>query len=140
LPVFLFNNFKNAGNRVKYSERKEMIFITLAKIKDRLLPTFRQTLAQPPAYLTVHNVFWTLGQYDFIVVYEARNETEAMKGCLTWLKSCETQTLIAITNDEAKAVIGGAAARTRTVSSSARSSGVAKVVKRSIPDKFKRRI
>jgi uncharacterized protein with GYD domain len=120
-----------------------MIFITLAKMKDRLLPTFRSTLAKPPSYLQVHNVFWTLGQYDFVVVYEARNETEAMKGCLTWLKSCETQTLIAITNDEAKAVTGGAAATSaRRVPSSAKSrtTGVAKVVKRGIPDKFRRRM
>ncbi len=123
-----------------------MIFITLAKLKDKLLPTFRQTLARPPTYLTVHNIFWTLGQYDFVVIYEARNETDTMKGCLTWLKPCETQTSVAITNEEAKNVTGTSTTTsrvvTRTVSRPRQRSriDVQKVVERSIPDKFKRRL
>jgi len=112
-------------------------------MKDRILPTIRSTLNQPPAYFTVHNVFWTLGQYDLVVIYEAKNEIDAMKGCVTWLKSYETQTMVAITNDEAGAITGGAdSAGVRTVRPSAgvRTSGVARVVKRSIPEKFQRRM
>ena len=113
-----------------------MIFITLAKIKGSLPATFHTTLAQPPSYLTVHNVFWTLGQYDFIVIFEAQDEITAMKGCLTWLKSCETQTLVAVTNEEAKAITSSSTRPLRPVSRTMKKV-VSRTIQREIPKKFR---
>jgi len=60
-----------------------MFFIVLAKMKGELTPEFRKatqkTLKNPPSGLKIHNVFWTLGQYDFVIIYEAPNEKEALK-------------------------------------------------------------
>ena len=83
-----------------------MLFIALAKMRGEMTPEFREAnqkaLKSPPPGLKIHNVYWTLGQYDFVIVYEAPNEKEAMKMGLAWTKFCKTQTMIAVPQEEAQ--------------------------------------
>ena len=83
-----------------------MFFVVLAKLKGKISPAFMQStekaLKSPPTGLKIHNVFWTLGQYDFIIIYEAHNEKAAIKMGTEWVEFCDTQTLVAVPNEEAK--------------------------------------
>jgi hypothetical protein len=64
-----------------------------------------KTLKSPPPGLKIHNIFWTLGQYDFIIIYEAPNEKAAIKMGTEWVEFCDTQTLVAVPNEEAKKML-----------------------------------
>jgi len=46
-------------------------------------------------------VFCTLGQYDFVITFEAPDEKEAMKWAMPWAEFCETQTMVAVSYEEA---------------------------------------
>ena len=85
-----------------------MFFVTLAKMRGKMTPAFREatgkTLKSPPPGLKIHNVFWTLGQYDFVILYEAPNEKEAVKMAIRWNEFCETQTMVAVPQQEAEKV------------------------------------
>jgi len=85
-----------------------MFFVTLAKMRGKMTPAFRvatrKTLKSPPPGLKIHNVFWTLGQYDFVILYEAPNEKEAVKMAIRWNEFCETQTMVAVPQQEAEKV------------------------------------
>lgn len=47
---------------------------------------------------------WTLGEYDFVIIYEAPVEKAGLKAALPWAKFCKTQTMVAIPNEEAKKI------------------------------------
>jgi len=83
-----------------------VFFVVLAKLKVKISPAFMEStekaLKSPPPGMKIHNVFWTLGQYDFIIIYEAPNEKAAIKMGTAWVEFCDTQTLVAVPNDEAK--------------------------------------
>ena len=82
-----------------------MFFIVLAKMRGEVTPEFRalnqKTMSNPPPGVKIHNVFWTLGQYDFVIVYEAPSEKDAIKMGTSWAKFVESQTLTAIPQEEA---------------------------------------
>jgi uncharacterized protein with GYD domain len=46
-------------------------------------------------------VFCTLGQYDFVITFEAPDEKEAMKWAMPWAEFCETQIMVAVPYEEA---------------------------------------
>jgi uncharacterized protein with GYD domain len=85
-----------------------MFFISLVKTRGELTPEFgkatEMVLKSPPPWLKIHNVFWTLGEYDFVIIYEAPDEKAALKAALPWTKFCTTQTMVAIPNEEAKKI------------------------------------
>jgi len=87
----------------------EMFLVTLAKLRGKITAAFREatekSMKSPSPGLKIHNVFWTLGQYDFVIIYEAPNEKEAMKMALPWLEFCETQTMVAIPQEEAQKLL-----------------------------------
>jgi uncharacterized protein with GYD domain len=86
-----------------------VFFVVLAKLKGKMSPAFMEAtekaLKSPPPGLKIHNVFWTLGQYDFIIIYEAPNEKAAIKMGTEWAEFCDTQTLVAVPNEEAKKML-----------------------------------
>jgi uncharacterized protein with GYD domain len=45
--------------------------------------------------------YWTLGRYDTVTITEAKDEKSAMKVLLRWADTSSTETLVAITRDEA---------------------------------------
>ena len=83
-----------------------MFFIVLAKLKGKISPAFMEAtekaLKSPLPGLMIHNVFWTLGQYDFVIIYEAPNEKVAIRVGTEWVEFCDTQTLVAVQNEEAR--------------------------------------
>jgi len=86
-----------------------MFFIVLAKLRGKITPEFtaatQKALKSPPPGLKIHNVFCTLGQYDYVIIYEAPNEKEAMKMGIAWTEFCETQTMVAIPSEEAQKLL-----------------------------------
>jgi uncharacterized protein with GYD domain len=82
-----------------------LFFIVLAKMRGEMTTEFRkanqEAMKNPPPGVKIHNVFWTLGQYDFVIVYEAPSEKEAIKMGAAWAKFVESQTLTAIPQEEA---------------------------------------
>jgi uncharacterized protein with GYD domain len=83
-----------------------LFFIVLAKIRGEITSEFtkatQKALKTPPPGLKIHNVYWTLGQYDFVIIYEAPSEKEAIKMGATWAKYCETQTMVAMPQEVAE--------------------------------------
>jgi len=82
-----------------------MFFIVLGKLRGKITPEFikatQKTCKNPPPGIKYHNVFWTLGQYDFVIIYEAPDEKKAMKWAVPWVEFCETQTMVAVSHEKA---------------------------------------
>jgi len=45
--------------------------------------------------------YWTLGRYDVVLIYEAPNEKEAMKGTIGFADLVASETMVAIPRDVA---------------------------------------
>ncbi len=83
-----------------------MIFITLAKFRKK--PT-KEVIAESDKLAAkaveegakVLAAYWTLGRYDVIVVTEGPDEKACMKACLRWGDIVSTETLVAITREDA---------------------------------------
>jgi len=83
-----------------------MIFITLARFKGK--PTkesvaksgklFEQLVKEGGKIL---GMYWTLGRYDAVVITEGPDEKGAMKALIRWGDLASTETLVALTRDEA---------------------------------------
>lgn len=54
--------------------------------------------------LKIHNLFCTVGQSNYIIIYEA-DEKEAVKIGVAWSEFCETQTMVAIPSEEAQKLL-----------------------------------
>jgi len=86
--------------------RDEMIFITLAKWRRK--PT-KETVAQSTKLFEqmvkegskIIGRYWTLGRYDAVVITEGKDEKTAMKSLLRFGDAVSTETLVAITREEA---------------------------------------
>jgi uncharacterized protein with GYD domain len=51
--------------------------------------------------INILNWYWTLGRYDTVVVFEAKNEKEALKFSLGVAEIVASETLVAIPRQEA---------------------------------------
>jgi len=82
-----------------------MLFVVLAKLRGKITPEFieatQKTCKNPPPGIKYHNIFWTLGQYDFVIIYEAPDEKKAIKWAIPWVEFCEIQTMVAVSHEEA---------------------------------------
>ncbi len=87
-----------------------MIFVTLAKFKSK--PT--KAVIQQSTKLfdqmakeggKVLGLYWTLGRYDTIVITEGPDEKTAMKALLRWGDMLSTETLVALSREEATKLI-----------------------------------
>lgn len=47
------------------------------------------------------NLYWTLGRYDYVLIFEAENEKEALKISLASAEFMTTETLTALSREEA---------------------------------------
>ena len=83
-----------------------MIFITLAKWRRK--PT-KETVAQSDKLFEqmvkegtkILGRYWTLGRYDAVVITEGKDEKTAMKALFRFGDIASTETLVAITREEA---------------------------------------
>lgn len=81
-----------------------MIFIALVKFKKKTkdVAEFGENLMQNlPEGVKILGSYWTLGRYDAIWIYEAPNEKVAMQLGLGAEELMQTQTLVAISREEA---------------------------------------
>jgi uncharacterized protein with GYD domain len=82
-----------------------MLFVSLGRLRTKpskeFLDMADKTMKNPPPGVKVHNVFWTLGRYDIVIVHEAPSEKEAMKMGMQFVDHVATETLVAITREEA---------------------------------------
>lgn len=83
-----------------------MIFISLARWRKK--PT-KEMVAQASKLFEqmvkegnkIVGRYWTLGRYDAIVIIEGKDEKAAMKSLLRWGDMLSTETLVALTREEA---------------------------------------
>jgi uncharacterized protein with GYD domain len=83
-----------------------MIFVTLARWRKK--PTkemvaqagklFEQQVKEGARIL---GQYWTLGRYDAVVIIEGKDEKAAMKAALRWDDLISTETMVAVTREEA---------------------------------------
>ena len=86
--------------------RDEMIFISLAKWRRK--PT-KEMVAQSTKLFEqmvkegakIIGQYWTLGRYDAVIITEGKDEKTAMKSLLRWGDVVSTETLVALTREEA---------------------------------------
>ena len=82
-----------------------MFFVGLARFRKKPSKEFLENAGKlvesPPPGIKVHNVFWTLGRFDSVIVFEAPDEKAAMKMALPVSEYMATETMTAITREEA---------------------------------------
>jgi uncharacterized protein with GYD domain len=84
-----------------------MYFVVLAKFKKK--PT-KDVVAQNMKMLEMgakegvknHGIYWTLGRYDAVGIFEAPNEKVAMKHSIRMGDNVSSETLVAIPVEEAR--------------------------------------
>ena len=88
-----------------------MIFITLAKFRSK--PT-KEMMAQSQKLFEqmakeggkVVGMYWTLGRYDAVFITEGQDEKAAMKSLIRWGDIVSTETLVAVSREEALKLFG----------------------------------
>lgn len=93
-------------------------FVALLTFRDRTETSVRETCQRAEAFkwkahsigLTIREMFWTLGPYDGLLVFEAPDEETATAGMLAVgaLGNVRTQTLRAFGDKEMEAILGKA--------------------------------
>jgi len=88
-----------------------MLFISLHRF--RMKPT-KESLAESSRVgevakkegVKLLGVYWTLGRYDSVAVWEAKDERTMMKALLRWGDMLSTETLVAVPREEALKLLG----------------------------------
>jgi len=81
-----------------------MHFIALIKFKKKardVVEIGKSVMQNLPEGVKIIGTYWTLGKYDAVWIYEAPNEKVAIKLGIEAGEAMQTQTLVAITRDEA---------------------------------------
>ena len=81
-----------------------MIFIALVKFRKKAKDAFEldnKIMENLPTGIKIIGTYWTLGRYDAVWIYEAPNEKEAMRLGINVGDVTQTETLVALTREEA---------------------------------------
>ena len=81
-----------------------MFFIALIKFKKKakdVVEIGKKVMQNLPEGVKIISTYWTLGEYDAVWIYEAPNEKVAVKIGIEAGEAMQTETLVAITRDEA---------------------------------------
>ncbi|MGH9934373.1 MAG: GYD domain-containing protein [Nitrososphaerales archaeon] len=81
-----------------------MIFITLLRFKRKardVVEVGKKIMQNLPSGVKIIGTYWTLGRFDAVWVYEANNEKDAMKMFIDAGDVASTETLIAVSREEA---------------------------------------
>ncbi len=81
-----------------------MLFIALARFKEKLTEevvdqNIRDIEDDMKGEVRYLNIYWTLGRYDTVVIYEAPDEKVAMRVALKRADRMEIETLVALPAD-----------------------------------------
>ena len=87
-----------------------MYFISLLKFrkkptKEMIAANIKTMGLDEKEGIKYHSIFWTLGRYDVIGIFEAPNEKVAMKAQLRRAEVLASETLLAIPVEEARKLI-----------------------------------
>ena len=82
-----------------------MLFIALAKFRKKLskeviTENLRDIEADTKGQVKYREIYWTLGRYDTVVIFEAPDEKVAMNVVLERLDRMDIETLVAVPTDE----------------------------------------
>jgi len=97
-------------NTKKREEMRKMIFISLSKFRKKLT---KEMLAESKRIfeqaakegLKILGFYYTLGQYDTVLIGEVPDEKTIMKGSMKWGDILSTETLVAVPAEEARKLI-----------------------------------
>jgi len=85
-------------------------FITLVKLRGKpskkQIEEMEKALRNTPPGTKIHSVFWTLGRYDLVFYTEGPDERTAMSVVFPFLDFAATETLVAITKEDALKAMG----------------------------------
>jgi len=87
-----------------------MYFVALLKFKKKpdkafMIETQKLIDADTQKGFRFHAIYWTLGKYDAVAVYEAPDEKEAMKAAMKRVELMDVETYVAIPRDEVKKLV-----------------------------------
>ncbi len=81
-----------------------MIFITLLRFKRKardVVEVGKKIMQNLPSGVKIIGTYWTLGRFDAVWIYEANNEKDAIKMFIDAGDVASTETLTAISREEA---------------------------------------
>ncbi len=81
-----------------------MLFIALIKFKKKasdVVKIGKKVMQNLPEGVRIIGTYWTLGKYDAVWIYEAPNEKVAIQLGIDAGEAMQTQTLVAISREEA---------------------------------------
>jgi uncharacterized protein with GYD domain len=55
--------------------------------------------------VTVHEIYWTLGRYDAVVIVDAPDEKALLRGLIARSENVHSETMVAIPLDEARKLV-----------------------------------
>jgi len=87
-----------------------MYFVALVKFKkpqtkDVVAENIKRIETEIKEGIKVHGIYWTLGKYDAVAIFEAPNEKIAMKMSVRRAEGMEMETLVAVPIEEAKKLV-----------------------------------
>jgi uncharacterized protein with GYD domain len=87
-----------------------MYFVALLKFKKKptmefLKETQKLIDANTQEGFKFHGIYWTLGKYDAVAVYEAPSEQAAMRAAIVRAELMDIETLVAVPRDEVKNLV-----------------------------------
>jgi uncharacterized protein with GYD domain len=90
---------------------KWLYFVSLVKFKKTLTKAvvaenLKKVEDDKKAGIKWHGIYWTLGKYDAVAVFEAPNEQAVMKMAINRQDNMTLETLVAIPVEEARKLVG----------------------------------
>ena len=87
-----------------------MYFIGLVRFrklvtKENIVESLRKQVLESKEGLRYHGIYWTLGRYDVVTVFEAKDEAAAMNMSIRRGDDFEMETLVAIPAEEARKLV-----------------------------------
>jgi len=83
-----------------------MIFITLVRCKKKPTTELIDQLGKLDEQMVkegskILGIYWTLGSYDGVLIMEGKDEKAALKALMRWGDIISSETLVAVTREEA---------------------------------------
>jgi uncharacterized protein with GYD domain len=88
-----------------------MYFVALVKFRKKVtresvVESLRKQAMEAKEGIRYRGIYWTLGRYDVVAVFEAENEAAAMNMSLRRGDDFDMETLVALPADEARKLVG----------------------------------